>query len=153
MPYTSFYKIKLLDAAESMLRDFCKLLPELYGKESYTANAYLLFHLIKYVRLWGPLWTHSAFGFDNQNGHLKRFIHGRENVVPQLLFNVDVSYTLQIVHHELVKHESNETMTFLNTSSRLAPQSNMQEIGEHTHHRPLSSKIADQRTALCSWDQ
>jgi hypothetical protein len=41
--------------------------------------------------------------------------------VPELLFNVDVSYTLQLVHHELAKHESNETMTFLNSSSRLAP--------------------------------
>ena len=73
-----------------MLRDFCKLLPELYGKESCTANAHLLFHLTKYVRLWGPLWTHSPFGFENKNGHLKRFIHRRGNIVPQLLFNVDV---------------------------------------------------------------
>jgi hypothetical protein len=47
----------LVDAAESMLRDFCNLLPELYGQESCTANAHLLFHLTKYVCLWGPLWT------------------------------------------------------------------------------------------------
>ena len=88
-----------IDAAESMLSDFCKLLPDLYGEDSCTANAHLLLHLSKYVR---PLWTHSAFGFESKNGHLKRFIHARGNVVPQLMFNVDVSHTLQLVH---VKHE------------------------------------------------
>ena len=40
-----------IDAAEKMLLDFCKLLPELYGEDSCTANAHLLLHLTKYVRL------------------------------------------------------------------------------------------------------
>lgn len=34
---------------------------------SCTANAHLLSHLSKYVRLWGPLWSHSAFGFESKN--------------------------------------------------------------------------------------
>lgn len=125
--------LSLVDAAECMLVDFCKLLPELYGDDSCTANAHLLFHLPKYVRLWGPLWTHSAFGFESKNGHLKRLIHGRSNIVPQLLFNVDVSQTLQLVHHKLAEHESEETMDFLNTSSHIAPRSNMTRIGEHMY--------------------
>lgn len=123
----------LLDAAEGMLDDFCKLLPELYGVDSCTANAHLLSHLSKYVRLWGPLWTHSAFGFENKNGHLKRHIHGRGNVVPQLMFNVDVSHTLQLVHYKLAQCESEKTMNFLNASSGLAPRSNSTQIGEHLY--------------------
>ena len=122
-----------VDAAESMLGDFCKLLPELYGDESCTSNAHLLLHLPKYVHLWGPLWTHSAFGFENKNGHLKRFFHGRGNIVPQLMFNMDVAYTLQLVHHNLAQIESSETIAFLDKSSRLAPRSNMSRIGEHTY--------------------
>ena len=61
-----------VDAAELMLKDLYDLLPELYGESSCTANSHLLSHLTKYVRLWGPLWTHSAFGFENKNGHLKQ---------------------------------------------------------------------------------
>lgn len=49
-----------IHSAEQMLIDFCDLMPELYGMASCTANAHLLSHLAKYVRLWGPLWTHSA---------------------------------------------------------------------------------------------
>lgn len=56
-----------VDAAERMLLDFHALLPELYGEASCTANAHLLTHLTKYVRLWGPLWTHSAFGFETHS--------------------------------------------------------------------------------------
>ena len=48
-----------MDAADKMLRDFHSLLPELYGEVRCTHNAHLLTHLVKYVRLWGPLWTHS----------------------------------------------------------------------------------------------
>lgn len=55
-----------IDAAELMLMDFYKLLPELYGESSCTANGHLLSHLTKYVRLWGPLWTHSAFGYESR---------------------------------------------------------------------------------------
>lgn len=98
--------------------------------ESCTANTHLLFHLPKYVRLWGPLWTHPAFG---KNDHLKRLIHGRGNVVPQLLFNIDVSQTLQLMHHELAQHESEQTMNFLNTSSQIAPRSNMTQVDEHMY--------------------
>lgn len=63
--------VSQIDAAEQMLFDFCRLLPELYGEVSCTI-VHLLSHLAKYVRLWGLLWTHSAFGFKNKNGHIKR---------------------------------------------------------------------------------
>lgn len=101
------------------------------------------------MRLWGPLWTHSAF--ENKNGHLKRYIHGRGNIVPQLMFNVDVSLTLQLVHHKLVQHESQETMDFLNSSSQLAPRSNMAQIGEHTYiigHCQIKPPTTEESNAL-----
>lgn len=44
-----------------------------YGDFICTANMHILSHLAKYVRIWGPLWTHSSFGFENKNGHFKYF--------------------------------------------------------------------------------
>ena len=77
-----------IDTAEQMRMDFYILLPQLYGESSCTANAHLLSHLTKYVRLWGPLWTHSAFGFESTNGQLSHLFHGNSeiDIVHQLLF-------------------------------------------------------------------
>ena len=102
-----------VDAAHQMLVDFCVLLPELYGRQSCTANAHLLTHLAKFVRLWGPLWTHSAFGFESKNGRLKHLFHGNWKIIHQLLFNLNVSYTLQKVHTRLLECESEQTINYL----------------------------------------
>lgn len=90
-----------IDAAEAMLSDFVTLLPELYGEMSCTANSHMLTHLPKYVRLWGSLWMHSAFGFESKNGHLKHLHHSWADIVDQLVFNIDVQQTLQLLHPEL----------------------------------------------------
>jgi len=65
---------------------FCILLPELHGESSYITNAHLMSHLAKYVRLWGPLWTHSAFGFEPRtvNGPFSAWRHAYAEV--RLLF-------------------------------------------------------------------
>ncbi len=54
-------------AAEELLKDFYSMLPSLYGTNSCTLNAHSLIHLGMFVRLWGPLWTHSLFGFESFN--------------------------------------------------------------------------------------
>lgn len=120
----------LVDAAELMLKDFYNLWPSLYGKNNCTANSHLLIHLPKYVRLWGPLWTHSSFGFESKNGHLKHLFHGRNNIFHQLLFNVEVSYTLQLVHHKLVEVESQFTLDYLDKTT---PRPNMVSIQSHIY--------------------
>ena len=56
---------KKIKVAEIMLNDFYRMLPELYGNKSCTLNALLIIHLCHYVRVWGPLWTHTLFGFEN----------------------------------------------------------------------------------------
>ena len=122
-----------LEAAEQMLKDFCILLPELYSESSCTANAHLLTHLPKYVRLWGPLWTHSAFGFESKSGSLKHLFHGKSDIVHQLLFNIDVMYTLEQVRTKLVEFDSQQTVSYIEQLSHLPPRSNMTSIGTHTY--------------------
>lgn len=47
----------------------------------------------------------------------KEIFHGRGNIVPQFMFNMDVAYTLRLVHHNLAQIEGSETMAFLDESS------------------------------------
>ena len=122
-----------IDAAEAMLSDFVTLLPELYGEMSCTANSHMLTHLPKYVRLWGPLWTHSAFGFESKNGHLKHLYHSRADIVDQLVFNIDVQQTLQLLHPELQQKASTETLDFLSAMNGNTPRRGMKFIENHTY--------------------
>ena len=112
-----------IDAAEQMMVDFYKLLPELYGERSCTHNSHLLFHLTKFVRLWGPLWTHSTFDFEHKHGQLKHLFHGKNQIVNQLFFNVDVSITLQLLHPQLLAIEDDNVLSLL-TSNRHSSTSN-----------------------------
>lgn len=140
-----------VDAAEEMLRDFYVLFPELYGESKCTHNVHLLTHLTKYVSLWGPLRTHSAFGFESKNGQLKRLFHGKNNIVSQLLFNGDVSVTLQRVHPYLVRSETERTMEFIDRAGQLAPRQNMISIGMHQYivgQTQLCTPTAEQFEAL-----
>lgn len=122
-----------INAAEQMLKDFYALLPDLYGEKSCTHNAHLLSHITKYVRLWGPLWTHSAFGYESKNGQLKHFFHGKSEIHHQLIFNIDVSYTLQYIHKQLLQCESERVLHYLNQSSQLIARHDMISLGLHSY--------------------
>lgn len=50
-----------------------------------TFNVHLLTHLAKSVKLWGPLWVHSAFVFENANGGLLKLVHGTKCVALQIV--------------------------------------------------------------------
>ena len=125
--------ILLQDCLSNAQIDFVQLLPELYGERSCTANAHSLTHLAKYVRLWGPLWTHSAFGFESKNGHLKHLFHARSNIVDQLAFNVDLQLTLQLIHPILQQRESPEVLDFLMTTNGSVLRRGMQKVKEHMY--------------------
>lgn len=123
----------MIDAADVMLGDFCQLLPELYGQRKCTANAHLLTHLTKYVRLWGPLWTQSSFGYESKNGELKRFIHNRSDVVRQLLFNIDVGITLQHIYPVLTDTETPEMLNYLSAVGNTTVRNNMHKLESHLY--------------------
>lgn len=142
-----------IDAAEQMLNDFCILLPDLYGESSCTANAHLLTHLAKYVRLWGPLWTHSTFGFESKNGQLKYLFHGKCNITHQLLFNVDVCHTLQQIHYHLTQVESEKVLNYVGALRHTNPRSNMKCINSHTYivgQQKMAIPTVEQSAALNS---
>ena len=101
-----------------MLSDFCELIPELYGESYCTHNAHICLHLCKFVRLWGPLWTHSLFGYESKNGNIKHLFHGNNDIHHQILHNIDVSITMQLIRHNL---------------STLSNTRNMSQLGDHCY--------------------
>jgi len=139
-----------IDAADLMLHDFIALLPELYGGKSCTANAHLLGHLPKYVKLWGPLWTHSAFGFESYNGHLKYLFHSRSVIVDQLVSNLDVQQTLQLLYPYLLEHESAEVLDFLDVMNGKTRSRAMKKIDESMYviGKTIQRKISREECEL-----
>ena len=90
-----------IGAAEMMLKDFVVLLPELYYEKECTLNSHLPIHLDEHTRLWGPLWTFSAFGFEHKKGYLMGHIHSPHKVADQLLFSLDLNQTLDSLQDNL----------------------------------------------------
>ena len=140
-----------IQAADDMLTVFYELLPELYGATSCPLNTHLLVHLADYVRLWGPLWTHSAFGFESMNGHINSMIHSKHRIADQLVFSIDVSNTLSTIVDKLVFQESERTLDFLDPSP--ARRKNMSELTPGTYTVGIlqsSSLSREERRAIQS---
>jgi len=128
-------------AAEKMITDFQELLPELYEETSCTHNAHLLSHLPKFVCLWGPLWTHSTFDFESKHNQLKHLFHGKHHIIQQLLFNVDIDITLQLLFPRLLRTETDNTVAYLSQRKYLVSRSNMKCISEHIYVVGICKKI------------
>ena len=76
-------------------------------------------HLASLVKLWGPLWSFSMFGFENMNGHLRSTYHGTRNVLKQLVFTVMLKQWLPFVSGQ--------------RAHAITEVGNMTRIDEHTY--------------------
>ena len=81
--------------ADRMLKTFYQLLPELYPEEMCKPNAHSLIHTCRFVKLWGPLWAYSMFGYESMNGFLKTTFHGTRQVLQQLVFTTILKQRLR----------------------------------------------------------
>jgi len=61
-------------------RDFLRYIVQLYGERYVTLNIHLLSHLVRSVRMHGPLVCYSTFPFESYNGIIMRAIHGTYRV-------------------------------------------------------------------------
>lgn len=73
-----------VDEAEKMLHKFVKDHQVLYGKEGMVMVIHLLKHLSDSVRNLEPLWCHSAFAFERNNGCLLKLVNGTTDVLHQM---------------------------------------------------------------------
>lgn len=74
-------------------------------------NVHLFSHMANFVQLWGPSWTHSAFGFESMNGHIKNMIHSGYRIADQLVFSIDVSTTIGTLSDRLRDIEDERTLS------------------------------------------
>ena len=61
-----------------------RLLQMFAGLKHCKINVHLLGHLSHYVKLFGPLWTHSAFAFEDAIGGLVKKSHGTHDIANQV---------------------------------------------------------------------
>ena len=97
---------KILSLVKDSLEHFYYLTPKLYGIEACTANLHSISHITYFVEVWGPLWTHSLFGYENMNGHIRKLFHGTRQVLDQLIFSVKADQSLFFKVQNLPKHEA-----------------------------------------------
>ena len=90
-----------LSVAEECLFAFYAEVPELYPDTMLTANLHTIVHLCQFVRLLGPLWAYSTFGFENMNGYIKRHRHGTRNFLPSLAQAISTTYSVSTYRNEL----------------------------------------------------
>ncbi|KAJ1519060.1 hypothetical protein ONE63_011303 [Megalurothrips usitatus] len=73
-----------LEQAKSYLLIFVSDVERLYGPAFMVHNTHLLCHLADCVKFNGPLWSHSAFGFETGNGVLVNLVKGTVGVISQI---------------------------------------------------------------------
>lgn len=72
--------------SENLLCMFYKDFADLYGKGSCGLNVHNIGrHLVMYVRLWGPIFCWSCFGFEDANADVLKSVHGTGDVKAQIL--------------------------------------------------------------------
>lgn len=79
-----------IDKADGLLKAFVGRFESQYGKSHVSYNVHILVHAAASVKNWGPLWSHSAFLYESQNGHLQKLFHGTQAVAEQIvnMFNL-----------------------------------------------------------------
>ncbi len=73
-----------VDRAERMLLSFVQQHQQLFGEQNMVMVVHLVQHLAESVRQLGPLWCHSAFPFERNNGCLLKLVSGTTDVLHQI---------------------------------------------------------------------
>lgn len=82
--------------AEVLLDAFYREFSQLYGEGSCGLNVHNVgAHLVFYVRLWGPIFAWSCFGFEDWNAVLLQAVHGTGDVTRQILWHVNAQLQLK----------------------------------------------------------
>lgn len=100
-----------INTAESLLDNFTVNILQLYGLEKCTYNVHQLTHMAQQVRMWGPLWTWSAFSFEDGIGYYKKLNHGPNKVDVEIANTLKIFNAYYILKDKLHLRMSNENVT------------------------------------------
>ena len=76
--------VQIIETLYGKTKVFDKIIIIFSGTHNCTINVHLLQHMAHYVKLYGPLWTHSCFPFEGYNGRLLKMYHGTQYVSLQV---------------------------------------------------------------------
>ena len=109
-----------LNYADNLLKRFVVYTEVHYSKSSMTYNIHQLLHLTQSVVDWGPLWAHSEYDFESNNGNLLRQIHAAKGVIHQLCRSLTMSQSeLILLEHFATKPPTSvhSFISYLDTKS------------------------------------
>ena len=97
LPSFRVYSYNLASRNTCILESFTfyRLVPELYPREMCKSNFHSLIHMNAFVKLWGPMWSYSMFGYESMNGFLKMTYHGTRQVLQHLVFTTMLKQQLR----------------------------------------------------------
>jgi hypothetical protein len=105
----SFDDVTKVDLA---LHKFVVLVGVLYGVQYTSFNVHLLTHISTAVKNWGPLWAHSNFIFENNNGMLLKLFNGTQ-AVPKQICKTFLKLRIAKSVYETNAHMLSETVCLL----------------------------------------
>ncbi|XP_069136597.1 uncharacterized protein [Argopecten irradians] len=94
-----------IDRAESLLLSFYQYAGDIYGDQFLGLNVHNLQHYASCVRMWGPLWAYSCFGYESCNGDILKTVHGKGNVCAQIFWAMQAQKRLERESNALPKGE------------------------------------------------
>lgn len=74
--------------ADRLLKQFVAETEYYYGADAMSFNVHQLTHVCQSVADWGPLWSHSGYGFESGNGRIVRTVHAAKGVISQVCRNM-----------------------------------------------------------------
>ena len=101
-----------LDQADPLIHEFVTETQHLYSKVAMSYNVHILLHLAKSVLNWGPLFAHSAFGFESGNCELLKVIHAAKGVHYQVCRHINLHYSYNILKKRIFANASSDVQHF-----------------------------------------
>ena len=100
--------------AETLLDSFYSRFSTPYGEGSCGLNVHNVgAHLVFYVRLWGPIFAWSCFGFEDWNASILQAVHGTGDVTRQILCHVSAQLKLKNFFVTMPKCEAKDYISRL----------------------------------------
>lgn len=108
-------KITLLEIehADVLLHQFVGDIELLYSSMLMTFNVHQLLHLATSVLNWGPLWAHSAYGFESGNGDLLEIIHAAKGIHHQVCRHIGLKCSLITIKRKVYQNSSATTRKYI----------------------------------------
>lgn len=90
-----------LEEVHRNLTSFVTDFQDYFGLKNMVMNVHLLTHIVESVKCLGPLWSHSAFPFERNNGCLLKFVNGTTDVLDQIASKYGIWKNIEVPNKKI----------------------------------------------------